>query len=134
LNLREAFAKAKIYPSIHSGEVWKAKDSVISLIDALTRHWHEERHCVVLSNEDLCSDANWPIVLIAPLSSSLHPLAKTDLIVDKTDRNGLDVPSRVILSHLQPIRKEDLQEKVGEISRSKWEAIIRRVFWHIDRA
>jgi hypothetical protein len=34
---------------------------------------------------------------------------------------------------LQPIRKVDLQEKTTEIRRAKWDAIIRAVFWHIDR-
>lgn len=123
-----------MYQAMHPGDVWKAKDSVISLLDSATRKWHRERFCVVLSNQDMCSEPEWPIVLIAPLSHILYPKAKPDLLIGKTDKNGLEVASRLILSHIQPIRKVDLVERVGEISLSKWEEVMRQVFWHIDRS
>jgi mRNA-degrading endonuclease toxin of MazEF toxin-antitoxin module len=132
--LREAFAKAGIYPRIKPGDIWKAKDASISLIDALIRTFHKERFCVVLSNKQLCDDKDWPIVLIAPLSHSLSPLAATDLHIGATDNNGLEFMSRIILSHIQPIEKVSLKECVGEISVTKWEQIVRQVFFQIDRA
>ena len=79
------------------------------------------------------ADPNWPLVLIAPLSHLIYPKARPDLIIDTTDKNGLEVKSRLILSQIQPLRKTDLQIRVGEVSRAKWEQIIKYVFWHIDR-
>ena len=117
--MKEAFAKAGIYPTINPGEIWKAKDSAISLIGALTRHWHEERYCLILSNSEMCTDPNWPLVLIAPLSHLIYPKARPDLIIDTTDKNGLEVKSRLILSQIQPLRKTDLQVRVGEVSPAK---------------
>jgi len=81
----------------------------------------------------MCADKNWPIVLIAPLSHKLYPVPKPDLIMDSTDKNGLAVKSRVILSQVQPLLKTALQERMGEISKEKWEEIIRRIFWHVRR-
>jgi mRNA-degrading endonuclease toxin of MazEF toxin-antitoxin module len=133
LNLKAAFSKAGIYPKIHTGEVWKAKDSSISLLGALRRQWHDERYCLVLSNEVMCSDPNWPLILIAPLSHVLYPKAMPDILVSCTDKNGLPKPSRIILSQIQPLCKIDLQERVGELEHSKWQEILKYVFWHIDR-
>lgn len=133
MSFRQAFAKAGIYPRIKPGDIWKAKDASINLIDALTRTFHQERFCVVLSNRQLCDDKDWPIVLIAPLSHNLYPLASTDLHIGATDKNGLEFQSRIILSHIQPIEKVNLKECVGEISITKWEQIIRQVFSQIDR-
>jgi mRNA-degrading endonuclease toxin of MazEF toxin-antitoxin module len=133
LSLKDAFAKAGIYPKINPGEVWKAKDSSVSLLGALTRHWHNERYCLILSNSTMCNDPNWPLVLIAPLSHILQPKALPDLYVQKTDKNGLQVKSRLILSQIQPLLKTDLQEHVGEIEVTEWEEIMRYIFWHIDR-
>ena len=133
MTFKEAFAKAGIYPVIHPGEVWKASDSSISLIDKLTRHWHNQRYCVILSNEEMCADADWPLVLIAPLTHQLGPKPKPDLIIERTDKNGLAVKSRIILSQIQTLRKTDLREKVGEISLTNWEQVIRYIFWHIQR-
>ena len=131
--MKEAFAKAGHYLHIEPGEVWKARDSTIRLIDSLTRKWHEERYCLILSNQKLCSDPRWPIVLICPLSSSVNICAEVDLLIDQTDKNGLEKPSRLILSHIQPILKTDLETRVGEISATKWDKIVRKIFWHIDR-
>jgi mRNA-degrading endonuclease toxin of MazEF toxin-antitoxin module len=133
LSLRDAFAKAGIYPKINPGEVWKAKDSSIALLGALTRHWHKERYCVILSNSTMCGNPDWPLVLIAPLSHHLQPKAVPDLYIAKTDKSGLKVRSRLILSQIQPLRKTDLQECVGEIDIAEWEEIVRYIFWHIDR-
>jgi len=133
ISLKEALAKAGIYPHIEPGDIWKARDSSISLLGALTRRWHNERYCVVLSNKKMCSDSDWPLVLIAPLSHELYPLAAPDLIIDATNKNGLEVKSRLILSHIQPLEKTALQERMGNISASKWEQIVRQVFWHLKR-
>jgi mRNA-degrading endonuclease toxin of MazEF toxin-antitoxin module len=131
--VKDAFALAGFQPNVKPGEVWKARDSVISLVDSETRHWHEERYCVVLSNNLLCATPNWPIVLIVPLSHILTPLADTDLLVEATKTNGLTTKSRLILSHIQPIRKTNLQERVGIISLAQWDDVIKRVFWQMDR-
>jgi hypothetical protein len=81
----------------------------------------------------MLSDQKWPLVLIAPLSHVLYPKAKPDLLIDMTDKNGLRVPSRLILSQIQPLQKVDLQERMGEVSATKWEQITRYIFWHINR-
>ena len=133
MSFRDAFAKVRIYPKINPGEVWKAKDSSIRLLGSLTRHWHEERYCLILSNSTMCNDPEWPLVLIAPLSHQLQPKALPDLYVQKTDKNGLRLKSRLILSQIQPLGKADLQEHVGDIDIAEWEEIVRYVFWHIDR-
>jgi len=81
----------------------------------------------------MCNDPEWPLVLIAPLSHQLQPKALPDLYVQKTDKNGLRLKSRLILSQIQPLGKADLQEHVGDIDIAEWEEIVRYVFWHIDR-
>ena len=131
--LKEALAKVGVYPTIHCGEVWKASDSAIELLTLETRHWHDERYCVVLSNDECCADKNIPYVLIVPLTHYLTPCPKTDLRIKETQKNGLEVDSRLILSHIQPVRKTDLIEKRGEISKGKWEQVVRQIFWQIDR-
>jgi hypothetical protein len=133
VNLKEAFAKVGIYPTISPGEVWKAEDSSISILGALTRHWHDDRYCLILSNSVMCSDPDWPLVLIAPLSHILYPKARPDLLIDCTDKSGLPKRSRIILSQIQPLRKIDLKERVGELELSKWEEIMKYIFWHINR-
>ena len=81
----------------------------------------------------MCSDPNWPLVLIAPLSHILQPKALPDIVVPCTYKNGLPKPSRIILSQIQPLQKTDLQERIGEVDQSKWEEIVKYIFWHIDR-
>ena len=81
----------------------------------------------------MCADPAWPIVSIAPMSSHLTPLAKPDIVIRKTDKNGLEVDSRLILSHIQPILKSDLIERQGEVGLKQWDDIVRRIFWHFDR-
>jgi mRNA-degrading endonuclease toxin of MazEF toxin-antitoxin module len=113
--------------------VWKAKDSKINLLGSLTRTIHPERYCVILSNDQMCNDGEWPLVLIAPLSHVLHPKAKPDMLIPMTATNGLTVQSRLMLSQIQPLQKIDLQERLGQIEQSHWEEVVRRVFWHIRR-
>lgn len=133
MSFKEAFAKTGIYPKTNPGEVWKASDSSISLLGRVARHWHEERYCVILSNKEICDDPDWPLVLIPPLSHQLFPKPKADLYVDVTDKNGLQVKSRIILSQIQPLQKISLQERMGEISITKWEQVLKQVFWHLKR-
>lgn len=133
MNVKEAFAKAGIYPKTNPGEVWKASDSAITLLDRITRRWHKERYCVILSNKETCDDPDWPLVLIAPLTHELYPKPRADLIVEVTQTNGLAMPSRIILSQIQPLQKISLQERLGEISITKWEQILKQVFWQISR-
>jgi hypothetical protein len=70
---------------------------------------------LTLSNQVMCSDPNWPLVLIAPLSHILQPKALPDIVVPCTYKNGLPKPSRIILSQIQPLQKTDLQERIGEV-------------------
>jgi mRNA-degrading endonuclease toxin of MazEF toxin-antitoxin module len=83
--------------------------------------------------KEICDDPDWPLVLIAPLTHQLFPKPKADLLVDVTEKNGLVVPSRLILSQIQPLQKISLKERLGEISVTKWEQILKQVFWHMKR-
>ena len=75
------------------------------------RKYHESRTCVVLSNDVLCNDLSYPIVSIAPTTHLVDSKTQADFPIQPTEGNGLKQPSLVMLGHIQPIRKVDLQKR-----------------------
>jgi mRNA-degrading endonuclease toxin of MazEF toxin-antitoxin module len=87
---------------------------------------------LVLSNDWICASLDCPCIAIAILShlNTFRSTAETE--IKKTDSNGLEHDSRVLLGHIQPILKTDLQERKGKLSLSEWEEVLRKLFWNFS--
>jgi mRNA-degrading endonuclease toxin of MazEF toxin-antitoxin module len=86
-----------------------------------TKHW--DRRVLLLSNEVVCSSVNSPVVLIAPFSHLINLKAEDDILIDRTDTNGLRVNSRLLLSHIQPLLKEEIEKQLGRLSDDDWDEV-----------
>ncbi len=98
------------------------------------RKRHPSRTIIVMSNDLLCADLATPLVTVAPTSSQLKWKNKTEVVIRKSDTNGLEHDSRVMLAHLQPIIKTDVERKIGELSWDDWERIMGQIVKNFDRA
>lgn len=89
---------------------------------------------MVLSNDVLCNDLSYPIVTIAPTTHLVDSKTQADFPIQPTEGNGLKQPSLVMLGHIQPIRKVDLQKKIGSLDLDEWERLLEHVLWNFDRS
>jgi mRNA-degrading endonuclease toxin of MazEF toxin-antitoxin module len=120
---------------ISPGEVWTVKDSVVIFPEERAGHQrsrHPKRFILVLSNDWICASLDCPCIAIAILShlNTFRSTAETE--IKQTDSNGLEHDSRVLLGHIQPILKTDLQERKGKLSLSEWEEVLRKLFWNFS--
>ena len=121
---------------IVTGGIYVLKDSLIQLPDAKAkdnRTKHEFRTVLVLPNQKLCDSYNCPCVLVAPLSTSLHIKAESDLIIQKTAENKLRSDSRAMLSYVQPVLKSDLKKHIGTLDDQQWDELMEQIVWNFDR-
>ncbi len=119
------------------GDVYLAEDTEIVIPETKDdeRKWHQNgRPCVILSNDVLCSDPAYRIVSIAPISHRVDLKARADFDLSPTRQNGLHEPSLIMLGHIQPVRKQTLFKKIGELSNSEWEAMLAHIVDNFDRA
>ena len=117
MSFAKAFSKAGVFRvKIQNGGIYRINDSAIAFPaeDAnKTRANHPFRTVVVLSNQEHCNDANEEEVLVAPMSGDLQLKHPTDIEFDPDGENGLNKPGRILLGHIQPILKTDLQKQFG---------------------
>jgi hypothetical protein len=119
-----------------AGGVYLLRDDAISIPDgdkAGNRKRHEFRVVILLSNRTICNSAACPVVTIVPLSSRLTPRAETDLIIARTEKNGMDKDSRVMFGYMQPVMKDEFERHLGEIEEGQWDNIMAKVVWNFDR-
>ena len=137
MSIADAFRKIGIGKvKVVAGGVYILRDSVVHLPDsdlAGNRTKHDFRVVVILSNQTICNSVACPVVTIVPLSHSLHPRAETDLIVGRTDKNGLTSDSRLLFGYTQPVLKSDLEKQIGELDENDWEHVMAKIVWNFDR-
>lgn len=121
------------FVQISPGEVWTVRDSVVIFPEERAGHQrtkHPDRFVLVLSNDWICAASDCPVVQVAILShlNDFRSTAETE--VKKTDSNGLKHDSRVLLGHAQPLLKTDLEKRLGKLSLTQWEDVLRKIYWN----
>jgi len=90
------------------------------------------RTCIILTNEHLCQRATYPLVTIVPTSTQLHLKEEADYPLSPTDQNGLNEECLAMLGHIQPVRKQDLLKKIGNLSVDEWDGLCAHLLWYFD--
>jgi mRNA-degrading endonuclease toxin of MazEF toxin-antitoxin module len=130
--LKEALEKAGIRLAISPGDVVIVKDKEIKFPLEPDRKPHIRRFCVVLSSDILCEKS--PITAILPLSHQVGLRSFADVYISKTTENGLEKDSYAVMEQIQPVRRVDIQERLGKLSLNDWEEILRKMVENFDRA
>jgi mRNA-degrading endonuclease toxin of MazEF toxin-antitoxin module len=119
---------------LKQGGVYKVKDSSVIFKDepgaVRTQHW--ERWIVVLSNDRVCASDKSPVILIAPFSSDTDITCESDIDFPKTATNGLTQRCRLAMSHIQPLLKDEIEAKVGELSEPELTKVKGNIVWICD--
>ena len=116
------------------GDVCIVKDGVIRFPDdEENRKYHPTRSVIILSNNFLSTTITYPLVTIAPTSHVLKWKNAAEIVVSPTDANGLTYESRIMLGHILPLIKTDIEKKIGELSFDDWENLMERVVKNFDR-
>lgn len=117
---------------IVGGIYWVADDEmVLEKVDDEHREVHDERRLfVVLSGLDHNGDRSWPSVLGCPISGSTSK--KTPLCV-KLPAGAANVTKKcwVRIPALQPLLKDDLQDRIGVLEQGKLEEVQARVLQYM---
>jgi mRNA-degrading endonuclease toxin of MazEF toxin-antitoxin module len=113
------------------GGVYKVKDSSIIFKgepgSERTRHW--TRWVVVLSNDEVCESRTSPVILVAPFSTKTDITCESDIEIVKTDTNGLTQTSRLAMSHIQPLLKDEIESQMGKLSDSDLDRVKGNLVW-----
>jgi len=120
---------------IGPAEVWTVRDDVVIFPEERAgqeRKKHPKRWVLVLSNEWICAAHDCPIVQVAILShlNDFRSTAETE--IKKTSSNGLEHDSRVLLGHSQPLLKTDLDKRMGKLSDTEWQTVLRKIYWNFQ--
>jgi mRNA-degrading endonuclease toxin of MazEF toxin-antitoxin module len=117
------------------GSICRLKDDVINFPDdEENRQEHDYRTVLVLSNDTTCSDISYPLVTIAPMSSKLKWGTALEVVIQPTKSNKLALPSRVMLAHIQPVLKTDIEKHIGDLGLDDWENVMHQIVTNFDRA
>jgi mRNA-degrading endonuclease toxin of MazEF toxin-antitoxin module len=118
------------------GDVWLVEDAdvVIPETKRENRKLHPNgRTCVILSNDTLCADPMYTIVVIAPTSHRVDLKDASDFPIFASGSNGLRQDTLIMLGHVQPVRKSSLFRKIGFLSLKEWEEMLNHLVWTFDR-
>ena len=104
------------------GEIWKIRDELVSLlpgdrVSGIRETFHRCRTVVILQNTDENSDPTYPIIRVAPLTSTVEFKTAFDILLEPSD--GVNKECMLSVQLAQPILKKDLFECVGSISDDK---------------
>ncbi len=116
------------------GEIWTVKDSVVVFPEERAgqkRTKHDRRFVLVLSNDWICAALDCPCVLVAILSHLVNFKSTAEIYLNKTATNGLDCDSRILLGHIQPLLKNELENRMGKLSNLEWDEVLRKIYWNI---
>jgi hypothetical protein len=120
---------------ITPGEIWTARDDIVIFPEergGQERTKHSRRLVLILSNEWICQSYACPCVQAAPLSHLSDFKSEAEMEIEKSDDNGLDYKSRVLLGHSQPLLKTDLKTKTGKLSLTDWEEVLKKIYWNFQ--
>ncbi len=113
-------------PHIHleQGQIWLARDADIVMPGRGARTPHTTRPVAVLTSDFILKvDPQQPTVLIAPLSTQMDYFDKYhDVTILRTNHPRLQ-DSRIVLSLLQPVRKDLLVDFVDKLTPFEIEAV-----------
>jgi mRNA interferase MazF len=134
MSLADALRKVGIgKQKIIAGGIYTLKDDLIVIPDGVeNRTTHDFRIVLVLSSPPVCNSYNCPCVTICPLSTKTHIKAETDIVIKRSQTNGLDRDSRLMLAYVQPVLKPDLDKHIGTISDDDWEMVMEQIVWNFD--
>jgi mRNA-degrading endonuclease toxin of MazEF toxin-antitoxin module len=120
-------------PAVNGG-VYYVKDSTISLPPNEGREPHEQRRpVVVVSGPTTNSNGGWPVVLVAPISSSTS--RKTSYCVKlAAGEGGVAKRCWVRVVAIQPLRKADLEDRLGVLPATRLEEVQARLFQYLGLA
>lgn len=106
---------------VEFGEVYFVKDNLISIPDADRvvegRTRHDSRRVLIAQNDET-NYTNYPVVLVAPLTTRTDTKRRFDIELRPPDE-PVDKPALVRLKLLQPILRVDLGSCAGMLSREK---------------
>jgi mRNA-degrading endonuclease toxin of MazEF toxin-antitoxin module len=120
---------------LRPGAVCLVKDDIIRMPDGeANRTLHEFRTVIILSNDFLCASYACPLVTVVPTSSDLTRKGPAEIIIRGTTNNGFSCDSRVMLSHIQPLIKTDIEKKLGELNLDDWDTLQEQIVRNFDRA
>lgn len=116
------------------GYVCLVRDGLIRMPDnEASRTVHFYRHVLIFSNDYICTAPECILVTIAPFSTELGWKKPEEIIIENTKSNGLSQKSRLMLGHLQPMHKTDIEKKLGELNLDDWEKVMIQVVKNFDR-
>ena len=100
------------------GEVYLVDDSEICFpATPAQKRKQEERPAVVVQCNDYCTNPVYPVVLIAPISSIKNLKGRLPFDLDvPSGEAGLKLPSVIHVSLVQPLLKQCLRRKIGQLS------------------
>lgn len=104
--------------AFRQGEIWVAKDEVVSIPDSeiTGRTVHATRPVVILSDYEDNFNPDYPMVLVAPMCSWNPPVTTKELSdVEVKPEDGVRRHSLVRVGLIQPILKVYLERQVGEL-------------------
>jgi mRNA-degrading endonuclease toxin of MazEF toxin-antitoxin module len=117
------------------GYVCQVRDNLIEMPDnEQNRDVHHFRHVLIVSSDFICATRECTLVTVAPLSTVLKWKKPNEIVIKQTKTNGLTSDSRLMLGHLQPIHKSDIEKKLGEFSLDEWEDAMVQIIKNFDRA
>ncbi|WP_257643206.1 type II toxin-antitoxin system PemK/MazF family toxin [Micrococcus luteus] len=105
------------------GDIFYVTDVSLSLPPEDDREVHASRRpCLILSCEEKNSQPGWPILLIAPISSSTN--RRTQYCV-KLGAGEANLPRKcwVRVPAVQPLAKDDISDYLGSISQARLEEV-----------
>lgn len=102
-------------PAVGRGEVYLVKESAIQfpkerLPAAPLPRRHRRRPVVVLGCDEDNRDPDYPIILVAPLSSRVDLKGRQDFLA-RAGEAGLRIDSIIMLGLIQPVLRQDLEQK-----------------------
>jgi mRNA-degrading endonuclease toxin of MazEF toxin-antitoxin module len=120
---------------ITPGEIWSVRDDLVIFPEerqGQERTKHPRRLVLVLSNEWICTSYACPCVQVAPLSHLTDFKSEAETEIERSNENGLQQKSRVLLGHSQPLLKTDLKAKIGKLSLTDWETVQKKIYWNFE--
>lgn len=115
-------------PPVDRSEVYLVKEAAIQfpkerLPGAPSPRRHQRRPVVVLQCDEDNHDPTYPIVLVAPLSSRVDLKGRQDFLV-RAGEAGLRIDSIIMLGLIQPVLRQDLEDKpLGRFSSARMDEI-----------
>lgn len=119
---------------IKRGEVYIAKFFEFPHEDRTTME--KERPVLILQDDEDNFNQNYPLVVVAPISTKkIDRIYKQDVLIPASEA-GLNEDSKILLGIIRTIQKADLVKKIGEVGKQRMEQVnikLFRIFGFLER-